>query len=333
MFILALFFIAAGAVAYTFRDNVIDFLLLPLAGQQLAYLTPGGGFSFIFKVIAWTGLAAAIPVAVYQLYSFVAPALPERAQKRSGFILVFSFILLVVGAAFGYYMAIPGAMNFLLTFAETYVSPMLTADSYLNFVLAYTAGLGMLFQIPLLMLIINWISPLGPTKMLKIERYVVVGAFIAAAIITPTPDVVNQVIIAAPIIVMYQVGFFAVLASAHRHKKQLRREAIQPSQVSSVVVPALSRTVVEVPEQRRTALPLQPVVATKAPNEAQAPLQPRRVFDIVSASSSASVTQAPRKMAPAIRVPIRPVAHGGSRVRSIDGISYFRPQGTQVRIV
>lgn len=226
LFMVALIFIVASTLAYIFRDNVIAVLLSPLEGQKLSFLTPGGGFSFIFKVIMWSGIAISLPFLVYVLYGFISPALPPKAQRKSLIILLTSFVLLCLGALFGYIYAIPGAMRFLLTFAEDYINPMLTADAYLNFVLVYTVGLGVLFQIPLIMIIINWITPLGPKKLLGIERYVIVGAFVLAAIITPTPDAVNQTIIAAPVIAMYQVGFAGVLISHRKARKQHRKDEI-----------------------------------------------------------------------------------------------------------
>lgn len=223
LFVVALVFIVASMVAYIYRDLVIGVLLNPLEGEKLSYLTPGGGFSFIFKVVMWGGIAVALPFAIYVIYSFISPILPQKAQRKSISILVASFLLLICGAAFGYIYAIPGAMRFLLTFADGYINAMLTADAYLNFVLVYTVGLGVLFQIPLLMVITNWIIPLKPKKLLSMERYVVVAAFILAALITPTPDAMNQCIIAAPIIVMYQIGFFAVVLSGRKERRMVRK--------------------------------------------------------------------------------------------------------------
>lgn len=223
LFLVAIFFLIFSTVAYVYRDILIGYLMAPLDGESLSYLNPGGGFSFIFKVTMWAGFATTLPFFAFSLYRFLLPVLPIRAHRNSLVIFVASLFLLICGAAFGYFYAIPGAMNFLLTFADEYVNPMLTADSYLNFILAYTVGLGLLFQLPLLMIILHWITPQKPTNLLKIERYVIVLAFILAAIITPTPDIVNQAIIAGPIILMYQIGFLAVWISIWRTNKQARR--------------------------------------------------------------------------------------------------------------
>jgi sec-independent protein translocase protein TatC len=217
-------FVFFSSLAYYFRNELLAALLTPLHGEKLSYLNPGGGFGFVFAVTMWAGVALTAPAIIYSLYKFIAPALPVKAQSRGGVILLFSYLLFIAGATFGYLYAIPGALNFLVGFGDGFVQAMLTADAYLNFVLMYTVGLGLLFQIPILMIVIHWISPLGPLRLLRFERYVIVGAFVAAAIITPTPDIVNQLIVAAPFIAMYQVGLLGISVSHLRHRRAQRRK-------------------------------------------------------------------------------------------------------------
>ena len=192
MFIVALVFLAASALAYYYRDPLLRVLLSPLEGQKLVYLNPAGGFSFIFLVSVYSGLAVSMPVLITQMYKFVSPALPAHVRRHASKIFLASASLLAAGIAFGFYIAIPGALRFLYSFAETYVTASLTADSYLNFVMAYTLGLGLVFQLPLLLMLVHWVRPLTPGGLFKSERWVIVLSFIAAAFITPTPDPFNQ---------------------------------------------------------------------------------------------------------------------------------------------
>lgn len=222
LFGVAIIFLVVSAVAYNYKDILIAYLLKPLGNEKLIYLNPAGGFSFIFQVTMYAGIAAAVPFLVYHLYKFVAPALPQQAQRHSVLVMISSLVLLCIGVAFGYFVAIPGALTFLNNFANGYVIPSLTADSYLNFILAYTAGLGILFQLPLVLLLIHWIRPLKPGGLLRFERYMILIAFVAAAVITPTPDIVNQLVIALPIILMYQAGVIAVCVSVLRAKRRAR---------------------------------------------------------------------------------------------------------------
>lgn len=221
-FIVAVIFLAASSLAYVFRQPILQLLLSPLEGQKLIYLNPAGGFNFVLLISIYTGLALTTPVLIQQLYAFLKPALPASVQHYAGRLFVCSLLLLASGIAFGYYLAIPGALHFLYGFADQYVTASLTADSYLNFIIAYTIGLGLVFQLPLFLLFFHWIKPLTPSGLLKSQRWVILFAFIAAAIITPTPDPLNQTVIAVPVIGVYQLGAGAVLVSIGRQSKRNR---------------------------------------------------------------------------------------------------------------
>lgn len=323
IFFLSIIFIGASSVAYNYKDQLIAFLLKPLGNEKLIYLNPGGGFSFIFTVTMYVGAAVTIPFLVFHLYRFVAPALPKSAQKNSIIILIASVCLLAAGATFGYTYAIPGALDFLNHFADGYVNPSLTADSYLNFILAYTAGLGILFQLPLILLFIHWIHPLKPMGLIKFERFMVLGAFIAAALITPTPDVLNQTIMALPIILMYQIGVIAVSISVFRKKRRKARavplqHTVTPEQKHPEPV---QQTIQEPAPVALVTAPLSvhpqpsPVVAPIVPVR---PSPPRRSFDIMRSGNKPAVQRA--RPAAQISVPGRPLSIQPTPRRSIDGV-------------
>jgi len=245
-FAVAFVLIGGASLAYVFREPILTALLAPLHGQELITLTPGGGFKFILNISIFTGLAAATPIAIYNFYGFMKPIMPPKVQRFAPLFLLLSLILIIAGAAFAYYVAIPGALRFLMEFSGGYVTASLTADSYLSFVIAYMAGLALVFQVPLLLMIIHWIRPLTPSGLMKSQRWIILGAFIAAAIITPTPDPVNQTLIALPVIVVYQLGVAAVMISIYRARKQERRRSVQPvaalsmSLADTAPIPAVS---------------------------------------------------------------------------------------------
>lgn len=222
--LIALFFIVGAVLAYNYRDIILPIFTAPLHGQKLIYLTPGGGFTFALLISVYAGLAVAFPILLQQLYSFLSPALPEKARRKSAIILISSLFLLVAGILFGYFIAVPSALTFLYGFADQYVTSALTADSYTNFVVAYTIGIGIVFQVPLLLLLLHTIKPLKPGGLIKSEKWVVLGAFIVAAILTPTPDPINQTIMAGPVIVVYQLGVIAVLISIASNAQKLKRQ-------------------------------------------------------------------------------------------------------------
>lgn len=213
--------LTVSTLAYVFRDALLTVLTLPLGERELISLTPAGGFAFIFNVSIFTGAAVAFPFFIYHLYAFLAPVMKYKTRGTALKIVTVSTLLMTAGMVYAYFFAIPGALKFLYEFPGAYVDmSMLTADSYLMFVVKYMAGVGLAFQIPVIIIIIHWLRPLTMAGLLRSERWVIVGAFIAAAFITPTPDPLNQSIIALPIILVYQGGVIAVWVSLRRARGQ-----------------------------------------------------------------------------------------------------------------
>lgn len=280
------------AVGFQCKDFLIQFVTAPLNGEKLIYLTPGGGFSFIFTLCLYFGALVIIPVVIYQIYRFLQPLMSHPSRKLLGALMVASVLLALLGAAFGYFVAIPAAITFLTNFAGDAVSANLTADSYLNFVMMYLLGLAALFQLPLVIFMIDHVRRFPPGALLSSQRFVVVGAVLAAAIITPTPDVVNQMIIAVPIIIVYQLGVAAVYLRHRSYTTQITR--VEP-EVSTVITKA-SAGAAELPRPVKKMNPistrrsLDGFVRTPTPPKTQPTHSVRR--------DSLSTVHTPRKLRP-----------------------------------
>lgn len=224
--------VLASAVGFQFKDQLIAVVMDPLHGQKLVYLTPGGGFGFIFALAIYFGILIAIPVIIYHVYGFLRPLLQKASRKLVITFMLLSCVLAASGALFGYFVTIPAALSFLATFAGDAVIPNLTAESYLNFVVTYILGLAALFQLPLLLFLFDHVKTFPPGSLLASQRYVIIGSTIVAAVITPTPDVFNMAIVAVPIVVIYQLGVVAV-AIRHQALKRSERRKEQAENVQS----------------------------------------------------------------------------------------------------
>ncbi len=236
-FWIGIYFMVGSAVTYPFFNHIVHILTAPLGGQKLYYLTPGGGLVFIIKVCMYAGLIAILPVIIYHLYKFIAPVMKkDNARTVLGYTIA-SSVLAIGGVIFAYAVTLPAAIQFLTNINLDQITSMLTIDSYMSFVIGYIVAGALLFQLPLIMLMINSVTPLPPGKLMNYQRHMIVGSFIVAAIVSPTPDVVNQTILAAPMIVMYQLGIIAVWLRNRR-----RRPATVPVSASpKVTEPAVSR--------------------------------------------------------------------------------------------
>lgn len=306
LFWIAGFIILAASAAFPFNKQIMDVITAPLDGEQLYYLTPIGGFSFLIKVCTYVGILAGIPIIMYHVYRFLEPLMRRGLKKSVLFYVLASSFLAIGGMTFAYFISLPAALHFLTNINIGQVEAMLTVDSYLSFVMTYLLGAALLFQIPLILLIINGISPLPPKQLMGAQRYVVLGAFIIAAIISPTPDVVNQSFLAAPIVVMYQVGIGSVWVQQRRRGKVRK--------IMEAPVAAL-----EPPPEPQQEVRAAPVTAVKV----QAPYrQPARSLDgFGPGRRQPQLAVQPRPAAvsvrPARRYPAVPA-------RSVDGISIRR---------
>ena len=223
LFAVAVAFVLVAGAAYPFFDKIVNVLLAPLGeNHELVYLTPGGAFGFIIQVCMYVGLVGALPVIVYHLYKFLMPAVkPVNARRVIGYTIA-SFGLAMLGIAFAYFISLPAALYFLTGFDLYHINPMLTIDSYFGFVMAYMIAGALLFQLPLVLMIIDSIKPQSPRGLMKYQQHIIVGSFVVAAIISPTPDALNQTLLAAPIIVMYQIGIVIIWFKHRRANKKTR---------------------------------------------------------------------------------------------------------------
>ena len=316
--------LVTSAVGYQFSSQLTSIVMAPLRGQKLIYLTPGGGFSFIFTIVIYFGILLTIPFAVYHIYGFLQPLLKNTSKRFIATFIFLSALLAAGGALFGYFVAVPAALNFLSTFAGDAVTPSLTADSYLSFVVAYVVGLAVLFQLPLLLFLFDHIRPFPPGTLSSTQRFVIIGATVIAAIITPTPDAFNMAIVAAPIIFVYEIGAFAVFV---RRRGQRRRDravaAMQP------VVPDLDLLL---PEPLTASIDVKPVVSSTSPaasrpvpaskpvvqvQQQAAVVRPRNIDGFMPRQAPAIVRPQPRPVPPTqVITPRVPVSR---QMRSVDG--------------
>jgi sec-independent protein translocase protein TatC len=313
LFWVVIVFIIASAVAYPFFDKILAALVQPLGNQQLYYLTPSGGFSFILKVCMYAGIVGAVPVMIYQLFCYIQPIMGKVKYRTVLAYIVASILLAAAGIALAYFVSLPAALHFLTDFNFSQISAMLTADSYFSFVMTYLLAAALLFQLPLVLMIFNSVTPLSPGGMMKYQRYVIVIAFILGAIISPTPDALNQALLAGPIIGMYQLSIFLIMI-----QNAVRRKRQPASAIASMPTRELTDRRVTAPASQLLAQP-PAALYEMVPKSAQ----PTKVFfsDVLSPPRSRSrIVSPPRPLRPPSR-PMMSRSHKGTYTRSIDGFA------------
>ena len=205
----ALFFVVATGAAIGFHRQLLRFLLEPADDlDQLIFTDLTEFWGAVVKLGVLSGLALSTPVFLYQISMFIAPGLSKTERKWLYILLPFSLLSFAAGVAFGYYVLLPPAIGFLLNFGGDIATPLIRVGSYVNLITMLLFWMGLVFELPIVMFGLARIGVISPKQVGSKRRYAVVGAFIVGAMITPTFDPVNQSLVAGPIIVLYEVGYW-----------------------------------------------------------------------------------------------------------------------------
>ena len=226
--IISLVFVVVGfAAAFNYSEDIFRFLTFPLRynislsitspfvqlieknvknNPSLIFLAPAEAFWMHMKVSIITGIVISLPVIFSQLWHFISPGLLHKEKK---YVIPFVFItttFFIVGAAYCFFLVLPFAMGFLLTYKTESMVPMLSVEKYVDFCLKFILAFGAIFELPIVIVFFTRMGFVSPKTLAKHRKYAILLAFVAAAILTPTPDVFNQTLMAVPIIVLYEIG-------------------------------------------------------------------------------------------------------------------------------
>lgn len=288
-------------VGYYFYEPLFAFIKAPLGGP-LHYTSPAGSFSFVIKICLLVGTIAVIPVAVYNAIMFIQPALRKKLTRaRVHFTTFFSLLLAAAGASFAFLVIIPLALQFFFKFQVDGLVALISADDYLKFVVNVIITFVLIFQLPLLISLIDHITPLTPKKLFKAEKYVIVGSVAIGVLVPFALDPVVQLLIASPIIILYNISIGIVLIQQRLRARALRRE-LNTSKQHSTPVPEAPRAPTT---HHRPATP-SPILssASMQPSKALSPKNPAPLADIG------------RPTAPPLKAP-RPIARATTASRAM----------------
>ena len=193
-------------IALYFTNPVMRFLSRHLK-TELVFTTPTEAFWTYMKVAMIMGLFIAMPVILWNVWAFVAPGLHKHERKYAAPFVIVGSLLFIGGGAFALFVIVPFAITFLVSFGqEQGLKPMITISSYIDFILKFTLAFGVVFELPVVITLLSMIGVVTPQFLSKNRKYAVLINFIIAAILTPTPDIVNQSLMAGPLIILYEVG-------------------------------------------------------------------------------------------------------------------------------
>ena len=192
---------------------IVKILEVPAQGVKFLELKPGGYFFVSLEVAGYSGLLIASPFILYQIIQFVLPGLTRRERRLIGPVVLGSSILFFVGLAFAYVALIPAAMNFFISYGAGVVEQQWSINDYFKSVLLLMFSSGLVFQVPVILLLLGSLNIVSSQQMLSGWRYVILIAAILGAVLTPSTDPLTQSLLAGAVLALYFGGIGLVKLS------------------------------------------------------------------------------------------------------------------------
>ena len=216
-------------ISYIFAERLFQILVRPLTrvmpeGDRLIFTNLPEMFLTHLKTAFVCGILLTAPVIFHQLWLFIAPGLYQHEKKYAIPFVVFSTILFVGGALFGYFVVFPFGFKFFLGFADEYVQALPSVKQYFSFSIKLLFAFGIVFELPVVAFFLSKMGIVTPEFLKKKRKYALLLTFVLAAILTP-PDVITQLMMAGPLILLYEIGI--LVARMARRKKETEEEAAE----------------------------------------------------------------------------------------------------------
>ncbi|MFZ0785743.1 MAG: twin-arginine translocase subunit TatC [Candidatus Acidiferrales bacterium] len=221
-------------VGFYVSKHFIDYIVRPMQDalranhldDKLIYTGPAAPVGLIINLSLYLGIVIAMPYVLYQIWLFVAPGLYKHERRAVAGFIISSMSLFLCGIAFGYYVLLPQVLTFLISFtSDIPIKPLISINEYFDLILVVLVGLGVIFELPVLIFILSIFGIVTPKFLLKNFRYAMLLITLAAAIVTPTPDATTMIVFMAPMVVLYFVGVLVSYLVVRRKRAQAKSEA------------------------------------------------------------------------------------------------------------
>ena len=207
----------ATVISFVFANQIFDILIWPAEGIELIYIEMTEMLGTYMRVCLAAGIILTMPYLVYHSLMFVFPALTRREKKYIYFIMPWVVLMFAVGVTFGYYVLLPPATKFLISFGSEIASPQIKIGNYIAVVTRLLIAIGLVFEMPVVTTFLARVGIITSKWLADKRKISIIFAFILAAIITPTFDPLNQILVAVPLVVLYELCIW--LAKLVQHKE------------------------------------------------------------------------------------------------------------------
>ena len=210
-------------------EYLLKFIMQPFieTGQKLNIFKIAGGFIIRLKVSVIAAVIIGLPLLLFQLWRFIVPAISVKDRMFSRMSIIASIVLFYGGMAFVFFILLPFAIPMLLSFISTDMLSTIGADDYLSFIFIFCIAMGVLFELPIVIMILTKIGIVTPQFLIQKRKYAIVIIWILGALITPQ-DILSQILVAVPLMFLYEISIFISRAIfLRKHKKELMERAQQ----------------------------------------------------------------------------------------------------------
>ncbi len=203
--------IIGGIIAGIFINYIMDdILLLPatrtIPPLKLQNIKPFGQFSLYMEVIIFGGALLSFPNILFQFWKFIEPALKPTERKYISSIVFFSTFCFLSGVVFAYFVLLPTALSFFSTFGSSAIENIIAIDEYFSFIISTMLAAGLVFELPMVSFFLSKIGILKPEFMRKYRKHSIILILLIAGILTPSPDVTSQLLLAVPLFILYEIS-------------------------------------------------------------------------------------------------------------------------------
>ncbi|MCD4781087.1 MAG: twin-arginine translocase subunit TatC [Candidatus Omnitrophica bacterium] len=209
------FYVLGACVSYLYVESVLIYITKPIG--SLYFTSPAGAFLARMSLSLWGGLFLSSPVLLFLSWRFISPGLLEKEKKYILLSTPVSILLFVIGALFAFFVALPISLKFFLAFSSEHIIPLITVNNYIQYVGVILFVFGLVFEVPLVIVLLHKIGIVSVEWLKTKRRYMVVMMLFLAAFITPQ-DVFSMLIVAAPFIVLYEIGVFIVSVMSRQER-------------------------------------------------------------------------------------------------------------------
>jgi sec-independent protein translocase protein TatC len=222
-------------ISYAFKEQIFDVLMQPWIKAmpkgheaKLIYTAPHEAFFTYMKVSFIAGLGLAVPVILYELWRFIAPGLYESEKRYLVPVVFFSSVFFLGGALFGYFFVFPVGFQFFASFASDTITPMVSTKEFLTFSVRLLLAFGFVFELPIFAFFLARLGLISAQFLRRQRKIAVVVIFIVAGVLTPGPDVFSQLLMAGPLLVLYELSVLICHLFGKKKSQEETEEASVP---------------------------------------------------------------------------------------------------------